>query len=106
MTRARHVHELVHELKARNGMVTTVADSTTEKKGQRPWPATEPKGPTGRLATWVAETSLDDVPESVRDRAKHLVLDGVACGLVGAQLPWSRKGSRPSRLSTPRGLAS
>src|ERR1700722_11515917 len=92
MTRTRHVHELVHELKARNAMVSTATDSTTEKKGQRPRPATDPNGPTGRLATWVAEMSLDDVPERVRDRAKHLVLDGMACGLVGAQLPWSRKG--------------
>src|SRR5580704_3607468 len=55
-------------------------------------PATDPAGPTGRLATWVAKTTLDDVPASVRDRAKHLVLDGVGCALVGAQLPWSRLG--------------
>ena len=41
-------------------------------------PATDPAGPTGRLATWVAKTTLNDVPASVRDRAKHLVLDGVA----------------------------
>jgi hypothetical protein len=55
-------------------------------------PATDPAGPTGRLATWVAKTTLGDVPVSVRDRAKHLVLDGIGCALVGAQLPWSRIG--------------
>src|SRR5271168_2792408 len=55
-------------------------------------PATDPAGPTGRLATWVAKTTLDDVPASVRDRAKHLVLDGIGCALVGAQLPVSRSG--------------
>src|ERR1700733_7980894 len=55
-------------------------------------PATDPAGPTGRLATWVAQTTLADVPASVRDRAKHLVLDGIACALVGAQLPVSRIG--------------
>src|SRR5580698_2085509 len=55
-------------------------------------PATDPAGPTGRLATWVAQTTLADVPASVRDRAKHLVLDGIGCALVGAQLPWSRIG--------------
>ena len=55
-------------------------------------PPTDPAGPTGRLATWVAETTLDDVPASVRDRAKHLVLDGIGCALVGAQLPVSRVG--------------
>jgi aconitate decarboxylase len=55
-------------------------------------PPTDPAGPTGRLASWVAKTTLDDVPASVRDRARHLILDGVACALVGAQLPVSRVG--------------
>jgi aconitate decarboxylase len=54
--------------------------------------ATDPSGPTGRLATWLANTTLDDVPASVREHAKHLLLDGVACALVGAQLPVSRIG--------------
>src|SRR5271163_3009534 len=54
--------------------------------------ATDPNGPTGRLATWLANITLDDIPASVRERAKHLILDGVACALVGAQLPVSRKG--------------
>lgn len=54
--------------------------------------ATDPNGPTGRLATWLAKTTLDDIPSSVRNHAKHLLLDGVACALVGAQLPVSRKG--------------
>ena len=55
-------------------------------------PATAPEGPTGRLSTWLAETSLEDVPEAVRERAKHLLLDGVGCALVGAGLPVSRIG--------------
>src|SRR6202167_4956641 len=54
--------------------------------------ATDPNGPTGRLATWLAETTLDDVPARVREHAKHLLLDRVACALVGAQLPVSRIG--------------
>src|ERR1700731_1688859 len=54
--------------------------------------ATDPNGPTGRLATWLADTKLNDVPASVREHAKHLLLDGIACALVGAQLPVSRKG--------------
>jgi aconitate decarboxylase len=61
-------------------------------KGEPARAATDPNGPTGRLATWLADTTLDDIPHSVRDRAKHLLLDGVACALVGAQLPVSRKG--------------
>ncbi|OBF55243.1 MmgE/PrpD family protein [Mycobacterium sp. 852002-53434_SCH5985345] len=52
--------------------------------------ATDPDGPTGRLATWVAGLTLDTVPRPVLDRAKHLLLDGIGCALVGAQLPWSR----------------
>jgi 2-methylcitrate dehydratase PrpD len=52
--------------------------------------ATDPDGPTGRLATWVADLTLDQVPQNVVERAKHLLLDGLGCALVGAQLPWSR----------------
>jgi 2-methylcitrate dehydratase PrpD len=52
--------------------------------------ATAPTGPTGKLATWVADLSLADVPAAVQERAKHLLLDGVGCALIGAQLPWSR----------------
>ena len=37
-------------------------------------------------------TRLEDVPPPVREHAKHLILDGVACALVGAQLPGPRKG--------------
>jgi 2-methylcitrate dehydratase PrpD len=58
--------------------------------GVQQWAATDPAGPTGRLATWVADLTLDDVPSTVADRAKHLLLDGIGCALVGAQLPWSR----------------
>jgi 2-methylcitrate dehydratase PrpD len=56
----------------------------------QPQTATDPAGPTGRLATWVADLTLDDVPQTVIERAKHLLLDGLGCALVGAQLPWSR----------------
>ena len=52
--------------------------------------ATDPDGPTGKLATWVADLKFDDVPQDVIERAKHLFLDGVGCALIGAQLPWSR----------------
>jgi aconitate decarboxylase len=64
------------------------AHATPDSAGQ----PTDPAGPTGRLSSWLANTTLDDVPATVRERAKHLILDGVACALVGAQLPWSRKG--------------
>ena len=37
--------------------------------------ATDPAGPTGQLATWLAAATLEDVPAAVQDHAKHLVLD-------------------------------
>ena len=49
-----------------------------------------PDGPTGRLVEWVHGLDIDDVPADVVDRATHLLLDCIACALVGAQLPWSR----------------
>jgi aconitate decarboxylase len=61
--------------------------STDSKAASAP---TDPAGPTGRLATWLADVSGDDVPDRVRERACYALLDGVGCGLVGAQLPWSR----------------
>ncbi len=55
-----------------------------------PRAATDPSGPTGRLADWLQRLTLAAVPRNVQARAKHLILDGIACALVGAKLPWSR----------------
>jgi 2-methylcitrate dehydratase PrpD len=52
--------------------------------------ASDPQGPTGTLAHWVADLRLTDVPPPVLDRAKYLLLDGIGCALIGAGLPWSR----------------
>ncbi|GHE76401.1 MmgE/PrpD family protein [Amycolatopsis deserti] len=52
---------------------------------------TDPDGVTGRLATWIAGLRHDDIPEAVRARARHLLLDGLVCALVGARLPWSER---------------
>jgi aconitate decarboxylase len=51
----------------------------------------DPQGPTGQLALWLAGLTLDDIPLAVRERAKHLILDGFGCALIGAQMPWSRR---------------
>jgi len=51
-----------------------------------------PLGVTGVLSTWLAETTLEHIPVRVRERVKHLLLDGIGCALVGAQLDWSRIG--------------
>lgn len=50
-----------------------------------------PDGPTGKLCTWVDSLTLEDVPEDIKERTKYLILDGIACALVGAHLPWSEK---------------
>ncbi|EME19029.1 MmgE/PrpD family protein [Rhodococcus triatomae] len=52
---------------------------------------TDPNGVTGRLATWIASLRYEDIPDEVRDRSRHLVLDGLVCALVGARLPWSER---------------
>src|ERR1700741_3067141 len=72
--------------------MTGLTELDTDAAGKPARAATDPNGPKGRLATWLADTTLDDIPASVREHAKHLLLDGVACALVGAQLPVSRKG--------------
>ncbi|MBN7413105.1 MmgE/PrpD family protein [Mycobacteroides abscessus] len=66
---------------------------------------TDPIGPTGQLATWVHELALGDVPARVVERAKHLLLDGLGCALIGAQLPWSRVATKAVLTLEPVGAA-
>ena len=49
-----------------------------------------PTGVTGRVCNWINSVQLSDVPPDVQTKVKHLVLDGIACAIVGAKLPWSR----------------
>lgn len=51
---------------------------------------TDPHGPTGKLAGWLAGLRYEDIPQETVERAKDLILDGIGCALIGAQLPWSR----------------
>lgn len=46
---------------------------------------------TEQLSQWASSVKLDDIPPEIITRAKYIVLDGIACGLVGAHLPWSAK---------------
>jgi aconitate decarboxylase len=50
---------------------------------------TDPTGPTGQLASWLAGLTTAQVPQQVREKTKLLMLDGLACALVGAWLLWS-----------------
>jgi aconitate decarboxylase len=46
--------------------------------------ATDPAGATGRLCHWLGSLEPAAVPTEVRERAKHLLLDGIGCAIVGA----------------------
>ncbi|CAK7234882.1 hypothetical protein SBRCBS47491_009099 [Sporothrix bragantina] len=66
----------------------TAPETTTGTTSSEP---SDPKSPTGQLCTWVSSLTFDAIPVDLRTRAKYIILDGVACGLVGAHLPWSEK---------------
>ncbi|GAM86937.1 hypothetical protein ANO11243_049580 [Dothideomycetidae sp. 11243] len=55
---------------------------------------TDPAGTTGKLSTWVHGLRIEDIPPEVLTRAKYLMLDGIACALVGAHLPWSETAAK------------
>lgn len=48
-------------------------------------------GVTERLSQFLARTGYDDIPAEVIERTKHLILDGLGCGLLAARLDWSRR---------------
>ena len=56
-----------------------------------PEPPAKSKGVTAQLSHWITNLQLSDVPPAVLERAKYQLLDGVACALVGAHVPWSEK---------------
>ena len=45
---------------------------------------------TGGLARFVANLRYEDIPDTVRDRIRLLILDSLGCALYGADLPWTR----------------
>lgn len=49
----------------------------------------DPEGTTGQLCDWIHSISLADVPSEIQTRTKYLILDGLACALLGAHLPES-----------------
>ena len=51
-------------------------------------------GVTRQLSDWIHNLKLEDVPEEVRTRAKYLILDGLACALNGAHVPWSEEAAK------------
>ncbi|KAI0409867.1 hypothetical protein F4802DRAFT_4912 [Xylaria palmicola] len=51
----------------------------------------EDSGVTATLCSWIVGLEKKDIPDEVLERAKHLILDGIACGLVGSHVPWSEQ---------------
>ncbi|KAJ5736986.1 2-methylcitrate dehydratase PrpD [Penicillium malachiteum] len=49
----------------------------------------QPEGATKQLCDWISNLSLPDIPAEKLTRAKYFILDGLACALIGAHLPWS-----------------
>ncbi|KAI1302541.1 putative immune-responsive protein [Xylaria venustula] len=52
-----------------------------------------PPALTAELCKWVHSVQLSDVPGDVIERMKYLILDGLACAIVGSHLPWSESGT-------------
>ena len=49
---------------------------------------------TTQLTDWICKVQLSDVPHDIQERTKCILLDGIACGLVAARLPWSEIAAR------------
>ena len=60
-------------------------------------------GVTKKLCQWIRDVKLADIPEDVRIRAKYLILDGLACALVGSRLPWTETAARTVFSMEPTG---
>ena len=65
----------------------------------------EVPGATEHLCRWIHHLQIEDIPEHVRTRAKHLILDGLACAIVGAHVPWSERAASSMQAFEPNGNA-
>ncbi len=68
-----------------------------------PTTVSNPSSITGKLSTWIHDTTISSIPPDVLTRAKYLILDGIACGLVAAHLPWSEIAARAIFKMEPEG---
>ena len=67
--------------------------------------ASKTLGVTEGLCRWIHGVQLKDIPEHIRARAKHLLLDGIACAVVGAHVLWSEKATQSIQAFEPAGQA-
>ncbi len=65
-----------------------------------------PAGVTGKLCNWIHSTKLSSIPSEVVTRAKYLMLDGIACAIVGSHLPWSETAAKAVFKMEPEGSCS
>ncbi|KAJ9609215.1 hypothetical protein H2200_006987 [Cladophialophora chaetospira] len=77
--------------------------SPPSTKAQDPTAVSNPGSVTGKLSTWIHDTTIDAIPPEVLTRAKYLILDGIACGLVASHLPWSEIAARAVFKMEPAG---
>ena len=47
------------------------------------------QSPTERLAAYAASLRFEDLPAAAIERAKHCLIDAVACAIFGQRFPWS-----------------
>ena len=72
----------------------------TEKNEQQPPPITN------ELCQWVQSLQLEDIPEDVLLRTRYIILDGLACAIIGSHLPWSEIGTRAALSMESPGFCS
>ncbi|OQV05323.1 hypothetical protein CLAIMM_10085 [Cladophialophora immunda] len=85
-------------------MAPPLATTTEEEQTHHdPTAVSNPSSITGKLCTWIHDTTISSILDDVVRRAKYLILDGIACGLVGAHLPWSEIAARAIFNMEPEG---
>ncbi|KAK9421809.1 putative MmgE/PrpD family protein [Seiridium unicorne] len=66
----------------------------------------ETAGTTAALCEWAIGLKSSNVPSPILERVKHLILDGIACGLVGGHVPWSEQAAEAIVDYEPPGYCS
>lgn len=99
----KRVPSIIRKDRARRNYSILVADSSAKgtvkevsslKEVLSPHaPRSAPVRVIGQVCNWIDKVQLEDVPSKIQTKVKHLILDGLACAIVGAKLPWSKIGT-------------
>ena len=95
-TLCHHQANILPHLKQKNRTIANMSVASSSEPSN-------PAGVTGKLSNWIHSTTLSTVPPQVVTRAKYLILDGVACAIVGSHLPWSEVACRSVFNMEPEG---